>query len=472
MGNWFSVVALCSWPFIAGIFFTVKPAGKAAILTILGGFLFLPAGVDVKIPMIPAFDKVSIPNVCALIGCAVLATRPRLKPPSKRLLVYLLSLIYVVSPIATSAFNNDPIFVGGFVVPGVGNYDAISACLSQLIFFLPFLIGWRYIRDIENNEAVLRALVVAGVLYSLGVFFEARMSPVLAAWIYGYSPSSFITSLRYGGYRPSVFLDNGLVLSFFMMTTLLASLALGRAKKRIGTLPHPLVSVYLVAVLVFCKSAGALTYGVIAGSLVTLAKPQTQMKLSVVLVTIALIYPIMRAADIFPTRALVQVAQSISVERAESLEFRFNQEDLLLGKAMQRPFFGWGRYGRNRVFNEESGRDLSVTDGQWIITLGTFGLVGFFAQFGLLAFPVFRASAAFKLAGSPREEVFLAALSLIVALTIVEQLPNASISPWSWLLTGMLLGRSEEMKAAVAIRPRKASSAGPPAWPPKVSALR
>jgi hypothetical protein len=37
----------------------------------------------------------------------------------------------------------------------------------------------------------------------------------------------------------------------------------------------------------------------------------------------------------------------------------------------------------------------------------------------------------------------VSALILIVAITVVEQLPNASISSWSWLLAGTLLGRVE-----------------------------
>ena len=433
MGNWFSVVALLSWPFVAAILFRVNPTGKAAIWTILGAFLFLPAGVEIKIPMIPALDKNSIPNVSALVGCMLLFVRTKL-PSRGSFLAYMLILICVASPIATSAFNSDPIFVGEIVLPGVGMYDAISAGLSQLIFFLPFLVGWRYLRKFEDNEAILRALAIAGLLYSFGILFEVRMSPVLADWIYGYSPSGFFTSLRYGGYRPTLFMENGLVLFVFCNDlTFLATLALGRAKVKMAPLRAPIVSVYLGAILIICKSAGALVYGVFSGFLVTLTNPRTQIKVSVVLVSLTLVYPAVRAADLFPTGALVQVTQMISEDRAESLGFRFNQEEQLLAKAMQRPFLGWGRYGRNRVFNEESGRDTSITDGQWIITLGTFGFVGFFAQFGLLALPVFRARKALKLAGSVNEKVLLAALTLIVALTIIEQLPNASISPWSWL---------------------------------------
>ena len=42
---------------------------------------------------------------------------------------------------------------------------------------------------------------------------------------------------------------------------------------------------------------------------------------------------------------------------------------------------------------------------------------------------------------------FLSALSLIVAVNVVDLLPNSGLSPWTWLLAGSLLGRSEMILA-------------------------
>jgi hypothetical protein len=172
------------------------------------------------------------------------------------------------------------------------------------------------------------------------------------------------------------------------------------------------------------------------------------------LASIGLSYPILRVADLFPTKVLLAAAESVDEDRAQSLQVRFDQERQLLDHASERFFFGWGRYGRNRVY-EESGKDSSITDGEWIETVGQFGLIGFIAEFGLLAWPVFRASLAFKFIGTERDRVFLTTLALIVALGIIEQLPNASISPWTWLLAGSLLGRAERLTqlASAARRP-------------------
>ena len=205
---------------------------------------------------------------------------------------------------------------------------------------------------------------------------------------------------------------------------------------------------------VLCKTIGALVYGVALVCLIRFTKPRLQLQIALVLVTVALAFPLLRSLDVFPTTTFVDIAKSIDSERAQSLEFRFDQENQLLQHASQRLLFGWGRFGRNRVFDEDSGKDLSVTDGRWIITIGQFGLLGFLAEFGLLVLPVFRAASALKFVNSTNDQVFLATLTLILAINVVDLLPNAPLSPWTWLLAGALLGRAETLSGVVR-QPRK-----------------
>ena len=79
--------------------------------------------------------------------------------------------------------------------------------------------------------------------------------------------------------------------------------------------------------------------------------------------------------------------------------------------------------------------------------MGVFGLVGFVATFGLLGLAVFRAATALKYAQAIREKEYLAALALIIAINIIDLLPNSSLSPLTWLLVGALLGRAEALHA-------------------------
>jgi hypothetical protein len=459
-GNWLTIVALLSWPFIAGMFYRRMPVATATVWTILGAYLLLPSGIAIKFEMIPAFDKSSISNLCALAGCAIVAPRQSRLPTRSRVADALL-IVYLVSPIFTSAFNNDNVIVGDRVLPGVGNYDAISAVMNQFLFFLTIFVGRRWLRNSFDTLVILRSLVIAGLLYTIPVLIEIRMSPQLSNWIYGYFTSNYAVEGRYGGFRPVVFLNNGLTLSFFVMTSFLASLVLWRIKIRVRNFRPAGVSAYLAVILILCKSAGALTYGLVAGLIVRAASPRLQMKIAVALVSVGLLYPSLRAADLFPTTTLVNFARLINEDRAASLKYRFDNEDLLLAKASQRYWFGWGRYGRSRVYADDTGNDVSVTDGAWIITLGNFGIVGFLAQFGLLALPVFRAARSIKYLSSKNDALLLAALSLILSLSVIEQIPNASISPWVWLLAGALLGRTELLSsAALANRKQRPASSG------------
>ena len=233
--------------------------------------------------------------------------------------------------------------------------------------------------------------------------------------------------------------------AFFMMTATVAAAAFWRTGTRVHKLPMAATTAYLSAILVLCKSIGALVYGVVLVPLVRLAKPRLQLRIAMVLVTIVVAYPLLRIADLVPTTYVFDAARLISEERADSLQFRFDHEKALLQRASQRTLFGWGRFGRSRIF-DEWGNDISVTDGRWIITLGQFGIFGFLAEFGLLAWPVVRAASASQISKSGRDSIFLGALALIVAINMIDLLPNAPLSPWTWLLTGALLGRAEALR--------------------------
>jgi hypothetical protein len=443
-GNWFAALAVLGWPLVSAFLYNSLTASRATIWTILGGYLLLPSNAIIKFAMIPALDKNSIPSICAGIGCLVFSPKGHRATASK--LLIFVTVLFLLSPLVTSALNSDLIFLGGGqVLPGVGYYDAISTILYQSIFFLPFLLGWRYFRTAADTEAILRALIVAGLFYSLPMLFEIRMSPQLSIWIYGIFPSTFLTEARYGGFRPVVFLTTGLELSFFIMTTMIAAVAIWRAKSVMKNIPLRGAATYLAIIVMLSKSAGALIYTVVGGATVFLAKPQMIARVAKMLVIIALVYPLLRAADLFPTDTLVSVASAVNEDRGSSLKTRFDQEDSLLARAAERPVFGWGRYGRSRVYSEQWGSDITLSDGFWIITLGSFGITGFLTLFGLLTLPVFRTVRALQHIKSEPERVMLSSLALIVALTVVEQIPNSSISPWSWLLAGALLARIESL---------------------------
>jgi hypothetical protein len=147
----------------------------------------------------------------------------------------------------------------------------------------------------------------------------------------------------------------------------------------------------------------------------------------------------LRGAGFVPTQQLIDLAQNIDTDRAGSLQYRFDNEDVLLGQANERPLFGWSGYGRWRVY-DEFGNDLTVSDGEWIITIGRYGWIGYIAKFGLLCIPLILFALRQK-----RYQIGLASagLCVVVAANLIDLLPNAAPSPVLWMIAGALLGRIE-----------------------------
>jgi hypothetical protein len=192
-------------------------------------------------------------------------------------------------------------------------------------------------------------------------------------------------------------------------------------------------------VLFLSKTLGAVIIAICLFPAVLFLPTRLQLLVAAFVAAIALAYPMLRGADIIPTDRLVDIASQISVERAASLEFRFRHEDALLEKAAERPLFGWGGWGRYRIF-DENGIDRTVSDGQWIITIGAWGWVGYLARFGLLCVPLLILAIQAK-----RYQIDLATsgLCLVLAANVIDLLPNSGLTPLTWMCVGALLGRLE-----------------------------
>jgi hypothetical protein len=445
--NVVTVSALLLWPLVALWLYKTRPIGQATQWTILGAYMLLPVGAEIKLTMIPAVNKDSIAALAALFGCVLISGRP-IRLWNGFGLAELLLLVLIICPFITGELNGDPIQVGPQVIPGVGSYDAGSEVIAQMILLIPFFLGRQILRSRADTEEILRVLVIAGLIYSLPVLFEIRFSPQLHIWLYGYFPHSFLQQMRDGGFRPVVFMGHGLLVSFFVCTTAVAATAFWRTNTRAMhsvRLPAGGITAYLSFVLLLCKTASALVYAVITIPLIYFTKPKMQIRVATLLVSLALLYPMLRAAHLVPTTSALDMASFIGPDRAGSLNDRFKNEEKLLEHAEERFLFGWGRFGRSFVYNKETG-SIYAPDGLWIITMGELGFVGFLATFGLLALPVFAAARALRFAETPKDKVFLATVALILAINIFDLLPNSSLRPWTWLIAGSLLGRAEALR--------------------------
>ncbi|HMO06024.1 MAG TPA: hypothetical protein PKD10_00055 [Paracoccaceae bacterium] len=470
MPNTFAYVMLFAWPLVALVLFQRLPLPKALIWTILGGFLILPSNMGIKLPMIPEINKALVPSLSAAVLCLIYAPRqaPTASPsPGGRMLILGLLVLLVLSPVLTVLQNAEPIPFGPRILPGLRLYDAFSMISGMIVMILPFLLGWRHLATAEAQRMVLQAFVLGALAYSLPALFEIRMSPQLNNWVYGYFPHSFIQHIRAGGFRPLVFLNHGLMLGTFLAMAILAALALWRQARREGGAAGRwlLAAVWLAMTLVLSKNVGALVITLALAPLVALTGARLQLAAAAVIACIVLCYPVLRGAGLVPVEDIHEIALSFSEERAQSLKFRLDNEDALLDHANRKPFSGWGSWGRNMLFDPETGGELSVLDGMWVILIGVYGWPGYLAHFGLLTLPILMMALRRRRFAQTR---IVPGLALVLGVTLIDLLPNAGLVAHVWLIAGALAGHVLQARDEAAAPPTATPAPGrrrPPAEP-------
>ena len=450
---------LAAWPFICLLLFMWLPQRQALLASVLGGYLLLPSATRFDLQGLPDLDKAAMIAIGSVLG-ALLIARKSIRPGGA-LITYGLGSAFVLSPFVTGMLNPDPIVGQRLFFPGLNWYDSLSQAGVHLFSLLPFWAGRRLLADEAGHKTILLGTVVAMLLYSVLILIEIRLSPQLHRWVYGFFPHSFAQQFRGGGFRAVVFLNHGLVVALFLGLALIAAIARYGTRGTLFGVQNRLWVFYLVLVLLLQKSLGAAVTGLLFGGAVIFLSPKKQLGLASVVALLVTMYPLARGGNLLPIETLQGVASSISADRADSLNTRLSNEERLLTKANQRPLFGWGGWGRNRVYDLEDGRDLSITDGTWISVMGSYGWVGFLAMFGLLALPVLRLRVVFRRARSVPPAT--AAVALMLMYNMVDLIPNSSLTPFTWLLAGSLLSRRPAPVAAAVTQ--EAGAPGDPQVP-------
>jgi hypothetical protein len=150
----------------------------------------------------------------------------------------------------------------------------------------------------------------------------------------------------------------------------------------------------------------------------------------IVLVAIPPAYLALRISGVMDGHALVNLTTDLAgKDRAQSLEFRLDNEDLLLGKAMKQPWFGWGGWSRYRV-EDEDGVLRGITDGMWIIAIGENGLVGLTAMTASLLLPTLLLPRRLRVRDWEHPlAAGAAAVAIVAGLHMIDNLPNGMFNP-------------------------------------------
>jgi len=469
-GNLLSILAFFIWIPIAIYGARRWPPAKATAALYLGGLLLLPELVAFKLPAIPEFGKEHIIVTWVFIG-ALLFHRDRLKAAPSSWQFRLSVGLLLVGAIFTILLNPDPFTVGSVYISGHVPYDAVHGIVNVLLqLIVPFYLGAAMFRNGSDLRVLFKVLVTAALLYSLLQLVELRLSPQMHNWVYGFSQHVFAQTMRAGGFRPMVFMEHGLALALFTALAVFGAAALHKSKAKVFRFPAIWAMGYLWAILLFSKSIAAFLYSLIAVPMIFFASPRAQTLTALALGIVLLAYPAARYSGLIPVddiRAFVM--EQYGPEKVESIMTRFENEEEMLERAVKRPWFGWGSYCRVCLFEPWTGKMISVRDGDWLIQLGDYGIVGFLGKFGLLIFPLFVLARRLRYVPRESDRRLLAALGLMVGFSAFDMIPNGNYNALAFVLSGALFGCvTGALQEAAQMRRKKRlarSQAHPPAQP-------
>src|SRR5438874_1897563 len=155
------------------------------------------------------------------------------------------------------------------------------------------------------------------------------MSPQLHTLVYGYHQHEFQQTMRFGGWRPTVFMHHGIMVGFWMSMASLAGIWLWASGvlRTLFRIPLPWLLGPLVLTTTLCKSLGGLVL-LLVGLAVMMSIRWGSPRLAVVALALAApLYFAIRIPKVWSGLELTEVSSLVSTERASSLKYRLTNED-------------------------------------------------------------------------------------------------------------------------------------------------
>jgi O-antigen ligase len=453
-GNFLVSIAFFGWIPVIFFLFRLLPHRRAVSTSLLVGWLFLPVATY-DLPGFFDYNKTTATCLSVFLAAAFLDKDKRLwnfRPTRFDLPM----LIWCMCPLMTSLSN------------GLGMYDGLSAAIQQAILWgLPYVMGRAYFGDFKGLRELAIVLFIGGLIYIPLCLYEIRMSPQLHSIIYGFHQHNFSQTMRFGGWRPTVFLQHGLAVGLFMcMTSLIGTWLWYRMPSRIfpGRSVGWLV-VLLLITSVLVKSWGALVL-LALGLLVLFLSTMLRTRVFVMLLLLSFpLYIAARTVGGWSGDQLLAVAQlSGSEDRVESLQTRLRSEYYLMERAKLQPLFGWGGWDRSLVGDENNIVKTTegllvqvIPDSFWIVNYGMYGVFGLASITIALLMPLLLLTRRFPPNSWATPEIApVAVLAIILGLYMVDNLMNDMVNPLFTLAAGGVIGalRGSQKERACRIKPK------------------
>lgn len=422
-----ALLVVLIWIPLVVYFFIRFPPQRAVVISFIVGWMFLPL-VTFALPPLPNLTKMAATCYGILLATFIFdSERFGLFTPG---LLDLPMLIWCLCPIASQVTN------GG---------SPISPTFNQIITWgAPYFLGRLYFSNLEGMRLLAIGIFAGGISYIPFTLFENAKGPVLHQWIYGFQVFlDWSQAKRYGGWRPVVFMEHGLMVGVWMMAGALCGLWLWQTGvlKKVWGYPIAPMAIAMTVAFILCLSTGAYIY-LVLGLLILFVAKWLRTALPLFLLVAGLSgYLYMGASGIFSGDQIIAgLSQVFPEDRVASLQFRFENEEILGVRARQRALFGWGDSGGNRI-KDELGNDLAITDSLWIIAFGINGTVGLASLMGSLLLPAVGFALRFP-AGtwSSRRVGPAAVLAVLLPLYVLDSVLNAMLNPIFAVIAGGVSG--------------------------------
>jgi hypothetical protein len=420
-------IALIGFVPLSVVIFSLMPARRALLSCYIAGWLFLPnSGFDFS--GIPDYNKQAAIALGATLGVFIfdVGKLTQFRPS--------------ILDLPMTIFCLWPMF--SYLNQGHGPETGLNWVIFHLTLWgFPYLFGRLYFGDHEALRELAIGVFVGGLVYAPLCWLEVRISPQVSRMVYGQGLMTLTQHIRYGGYRPVLFMQHGLMVALWMASSTVVGFWLWRCKTitKIWNLPMNFLVPLMFATTIFaCKSGNgffALLLGVasyVVGSVT---------KSSLFILILALIPPsyiFLRSTGSWSGDNLIALVETFDKERAGSLNIRMVQEDLYTQNARRQFVFGWA--GPGMIPRDESGQKLTRgNDGFWIITFSMYGIVSLASIFAVLtvaptAWAIGQEMRFPGAVGGPG-----AALALMIVIFAFDCLANGMIIPIFSIAAGALI---------------------------------
>src|SRR6266545_4824883 len=176
---------------------------------------------------------------------------------------------------------------------------------------MPYLIGRIYFNDLESLRELAIAIFVGGLIYLPLCWIEMRLSPQLHVWVYGFHQHSFLQNIRWGGYRPMVFMQHGLMVGMWMCMTALVGVWLWKSGtvRAIWDIPMIVLVPLLLITAILCRSTYAIALLAMSSAALLVCAAFRVKWIMICLLVAPVLFMMVRGSGLVEGRKMIEVAK-------------------------------------------------------------------------------------------------------------------------------------------------------------------